>query len=257
MKLSSRRELRLAPLVACVSLAFGGSCVLLETAHAQSAGGMTRSGAIALHDELRNLTLGKVKAPAHSAAVLIATTCADSANAGSLRSLVAVAGEGDTIDLSKLKCSKITLQQGVIPVLLNDLAIVGPGAAGLAIDGANADRVFIHAGYGTLTLSGLTVRRGSTRVSGFHITGGGCIASAGYVLLEHSTVSDCYASGEGVYGGGVFAYSLEMYTSTLSRSVRHGQEHSDRYCGIWRRRLCQRASPDRQHGQRQSCRARS
>jgi hypothetical protein len=68
-------------------------------------------------------------------------------------------------------------------------------------------------------VQGLTVRHGAARVTGNNITGGGCIASAGYVVLDHSVVSDCEASGEGVYGGGIFAYGLLMYTSTLSRST--------------------------------------
>ena len=84
----------------------------------------------------------------------------------------------------------------------------------------------MHGGYGTLTLSGLSIRHGSVSVSGNQITGGGCIAAIGYVVLDHSMVSDCYASGEGVYGGGIFAYSLEMYTSTLSRNVGLGSNTS-------------------------------
>jgi len=55
------------------------------------------------------------------------------------------AGEGDTIDLSELACSTITLTQGAIDLSvlgdhhINDLTIIGPGAAALTIDG-NGDR---------------------------------------------------------------------------------------------------------------------
>jgi len=159
------------------------------------------------------------KAPSSPAATLIVSSCADDNGAGTLRSVVALAGEGDTVDLAALQCSAITLTQGVIPVLLDSLAITGPGAAALSIDGAGADRVFVHPGSGTLMLGGMTVRNGAARVAGNRITGGGCIASAGYVLLDHSVVSDCYSSGEGVYGGAVFASGLTMDSSTLTRNV--------------------------------------
>ena len=180
---------------------------------------MTHSGAI----ELRNQLLAQMPSQ-HSAPTLPATTwpvtsCADSDNVSTLRGAVAAAGEGDTVDLSHLKCSSITLDRGAIPVLLNNLSIIGPGADALRIDGAGKDRVFLHPGGGALILQGLTVRNGAARASGFHITGGGCVASAGYVVLDHSVVRDCYASAEGVYGAGVFAYELLMYTSTLSRNI--------------------------------------
>jgi hypothetical protein len=102
------------------------------------------------------------------------------------------------------------------------LTIAGPGAAALAIDGAGVDRVFLHPGGATLTVRDLAVRNGAARVTGYHITGGGCIASAGYLVFDHSEVSHCYASGEGVYGGAVFAYGVRMYASTLASNVGRG-----------------------------------
>jgi hypothetical protein len=178
-----------------------------------------RSGAVALRDELRTMMPAAPKAPSAPAATLAVSSCADDNGPGTLRSAVAAAAEDDTVDLGALHCSAITLSQGAIPVLLNALTIVGPGAAALKIDGAGADRVFVHPGGAALTLRGVTVRNGAARVAGAHVTGGGCIASAGYVVLDHSVVSDCYATGEGVYGGGIFAYALTMDTSTLTRNV--------------------------------------
>ena len=160
--------------------------------------------------------------PQHVAATLLVSTCADNGSIGSLRAVVAAAGEGDTIDLSGLHCSTITLSQGAIPVLLDDLTVVGPGAGALAIDGAGADRVFVHYGYGTLDLQTLSVRDGVSRVSGYHVTGGACILSGGYVTLDRSSVSGCLASGEGVYGGGILARGVTLYTSTLSGNTALG-----------------------------------
>jgi hypothetical protein len=68
----------------------------------------------------------------------------------------------------------------------------------------------------------MTLRHGHDRATGFHVAGGGCVASAGYVILDATTVSDCYAGGEGAYGGGLYAYSLTMSDSTLSGNVANG-----------------------------------
>ncbi|MBS0571327.1 MAG: right-handed parallel beta-helix repeat-containing protein [Proteobacteria bacterium] len=159
---------------------------------------------------------------AHVAATLPVSSCADDGSAGTLRAVIAGAGEGDRVDASALGCSTITLAQGAIPVMVDDLAIVGAGAGRLAIDGAGRDRVFVHYGYGTLGLYALTVRSGLAAVTGYHVTGGACVISNGYVRLDHSTVSGCLASGEGAYGGGVTARGIFMYTSTLSANVALG-----------------------------------
>jgi hypothetical protein len=184
-----------------------------------SGAAMTRPGAIVLREQLRAQMPAVRVAPNVPAAILPVTSCADGNGSATLRGAVAAAGEGDTVDLRHLKCSTITLSHGAIPVLLNNLNIIGPGAGALRIDGAGADRVFFHPGNGDLVLQGLTIRNGAARATGFHITGGGCIVSGGYVVLDHSVVRDCYASAEGVYGGAIFAYSLSMYTSTLSRNI--------------------------------------
>src|SRR4029078_2653964 len=102
-------------------------------------------------------------------------------------------------------------------LLLNDVALVGPGANALAIDAAGSDRVLVHPGYGTLTVTGLPLRNGAASVGGYHITGGGCIASAGYLVLDHSVVRDCRATAEGVYGGGLLASTVPLHKCTISR----------------------------------------
>ena len=157
-----------------------------------------------------------------AAATTIAVTNCDDDVPGSLRAAVAAAGSGDTIDLTGLTCATITLQTGAIPIKLDDLTLEGPGADALAIDGNALDRVFFHARGGTLTLHALTVRHGRNRESGFDVAGGGCIASAGYLVLDAARVRDCYAGGEGAYGGGIYAYSLTMIGSTLSGNTGKG-----------------------------------
>ncbi len=219
--MGAARARRGAPLAIGIALALGAAAA--HGAATRFAALPRLDGAIALRQQLRALMPPVPKTSASPAALLPVTSCADDGSAGTLRAVVDAAGEGDTIDLSALTCSTITLSQGAIPLALNDIALVGPGAHALAIDAAGSDRVLVHPGYGTLTVTALTLRNGAASVSGYHITGGGCIASAGYVVLDHSVVRDCRASAEGVYGGGIFAYALTMYTSTLSGAVALGQ----------------------------------
>lgn len=154
-------------------------------------------------------------APQAVAATLPVTSCADD-GPGTLRAVVATAGDSDVVDLSALTCGTISLETGAIAVQLDDLTLIGPGRSGLAIDGNDLDRVLLHYGGGTLVLQGLTITGGRNRATGFDVAGGGCIASAGYLVLDSTTVKNCYAGGEGAYGGALYAYSLTMLNSTLS-----------------------------------------
>jgi hypothetical protein len=92
--------------------------------------------------------------------------------------------------------------------------------------------VFVHYGSGTLRLEKLRVRNGVNRVSGFHVAGGGCILSGGSVTLDHSRVEHCLAAGEGVYGGGVLAANITLYTSTLSGNTALGA-HPDAFTAAY------------------------
>ncbi len=74
----------------------------------------------------------------------------------------------------------------------------------------------LHFGAGGLLLRNLTLTRGRHSASGTDVGVAGCLASAGYVTLDHSTVANCAAAGEGAYGGCVYAYSLILASSTLS-----------------------------------------
>jgi predicted outer membrane repeat protein len=157
-----------------------------------------------------------------SSAALSVTSCADDGTAGTLRSVVTGAGDGDTVDLSGLSCGPITLSQGVIPVYADSLTIQGQNAASTIISGNNADRIFLSYGYTALVLRNLTVRDGFNQVTGYHVAGGACILSDAIVTLDHVTVTNCMAIGEGAYGGGVLSPGLYMYTSTLSDNIARG-----------------------------------
>ena len=221
MGMGAARARRIAPMSIGIALALGAATDV--NAAARFAGLIRQDGGRVLRQQLHALMPPVPKTVASPAAFQPVTSCADDDGPGTLRAVVAAAGEGDTIDLTALSCSTITLTQGALPLLLNDVSLVGPGANALAIDADGSDRVLLHPGYGTLTVTGLTLRNGTASASGYHITGGGCVASAGYLVLDRSAVRDCRATAEGAYGGGLFAYTVTMYTSTLSGAIALGQ----------------------------------
>ncbi len=162
-------------------------------------------------------------APAGSAPqTRIVTNCADDDSSGSLRNLVQLSNSGDTIDLSKLSCSTISLSQGALKIALDDLTLRGPGANQLTLDGRNRDRIILHPGSGTLTLQGLTIANGRFDAVDNDVGFGGCVATGATLLLRDSVIRDCLAVGVGSYGGGVLSGFLIMTNSTISGSTAFG-----------------------------------
>lgn len=139
------------------------------------------------------------------------THCADDGSPGSLRAVVASAGDGDTIDLSALTCSTITLAGGEIVATAGNLTLVGPGSAALAIDGDGQGRVLVHQGEGQLAVSGLSL------VNGVVATGsdyeGGCLWSYGDVTLDQVTISGCRIS-DAPFGIGAGVRALGSVSAT-------------------------------------------
>ncbi|MBK6376682.1 MAG: right-handed parallel beta-helix repeat-containing protein [Xanthomonadales bacterium] len=154
--------------------------------------------------------------------VLTVSNCADDDSSGSLRNAVELALSGDTIDLSQLVCSTISLSQGALKVELDDLTLLGPGADQLTLDAGGRDRILLHPGSGTLTISGLTLANGRFDAVDNDIGFGGCIASGAMLVLRDSVVRDCLAVGVGSYGGAVLSGHLTMRNSTISGSSAFG-----------------------------------
>jgi hypothetical protein len=133
--------------------------------------------------------------------VIPVTSCADDSTAGTLRHAVLTASSGDTVDMSALTCSTITLANGAINVDVDDLVIEGPGASHLTIDAGHTSRIFRHGGAGTLQVTALTVANGSyTPPTG--VNGGGCIYSAATIAMTNAVATGCSASADGVIAGG-------------------------------------------------------
>jgi hypothetical protein len=152
---------------------------------------------------------------------------------GTLRYAAANAASGDTIDMTALTCSTISLgtgaTTGAIQFQQEDLTVSGPGIARLAITGAyngdvEADRIINHTGAGFLAISGMTLEYGAVS----NPTGralGGCLYSAGYVTATAINASNCSASTDSglAGGGGVYARTgLNLQYSTLDHNLTYG-----------------------------------
>ena len=96
---------------------------------------------------------------------LTVTTAADNGN-GSLRSVIAAAKSGDTIQFAKgLTGKTIALKSGQL-ALDKNLTIDGGGAPGLTISGNNASRVFYLDKQKQATIKNLTIANGKTLGAG-------------------------------------------------------------------------------------------
>jgi hypothetical protein len=217
---NSRGHLRLTPLAACLLAA-----LIAGRARATS--------------EVQS-SLNPTPAPRVDSLLLV-TNCADDGSPGTLRSAIAAAVSGDTIDLTQLTCGAITLLAGEIAIHVDDLTIDGPGRDVLTIDGNQNGRVFHHPGAGTLTLRGLAITNGSANSldaipTPYQGAYGGCILSyvsesevVSEVALIDSSVTNCRATvapgGEShaAKGGGIFARSLRLDGSIVAENRAENQ----------------------------------
>ena len=165
-------------------------------------------------------------APAAMASNTWPVTNCNNNGTGSLRTVVGASTtlSGDTVDLSALACSTISLTTGTLYIAQNSLTLHGPGDSKLANEGsALSDSVLLHAGSGTLFIDGLKIARGyyGHAAMGGDV-GGGCIYSTANVTLSHVTVTKCrsYApanSGANAFGGGIATNGkLFVFYSTIT-----------------------------------------
>lgn len=165
-------------------------------------------------------------APAHPSGGVthVVTNCND-AGAGSLRDASLAAASGDTIDMSSLACSSITLTTGTIATGVDDLALVGPGRDLLSVSGDGNGPVLVHVGAGQLYMSGFTVLDGAKYSEDDNPALGGCIYSQGSVLMNDAGAKYCIAQANGsgdARGGAVYARGgAFLFESTISGSVVH------------------------------------
>jgi len=170
--------------------------------------------------------------------IVLVANCNDS-GPGSLREAAMSASDGDTIDLSQLGCSRISLTTGSIPIAIDSLTLIGPGRDALTIDGAynsNQNLVF-HLGHGTLSFSQLALTRGSKYRENLPALGG-CVYSLGAVSLDDTAITDCtaHSTGEGnvARGGAIYATGdVTMIDSVVSGATALNTDEEARGGGIY------------------------
>ena len=156
------------------------------------------------------------------ASTVYVTNCNDS-GAGSLRAAVSplTASNGDTVDMTSLTCSKISLGTGELAITQDNLTLLGPGAEKLRLDGKYLGRAINHQGHGTLAIHDLYVSYGYA-YSTDGTARGGCLYSSGHVILRRATVAHCKATStrQASFGGGIFsADTLALYNSIVRAST--------------------------------------
>ena len=155
-------------------------------------------------------------------ATIAVANCNDS-GPGSLRSAVANAASGDTIDMTGLACRKIYLTSGAIEIAQHDLALVGGPPEVMKVDTERRSSVFRHLGAGTLYIKRLDISRGDSKLD----PRGGCVYSAGDIELVNSIVRGCrarnsgrgYEAGGAIYAGGKVKL---VYSQVLDSIVHRG-----------------------------------
>jgi hypothetical protein len=167
--------------------------------------------------------------PHHTGSIRPVSSCADDGSPGTLRAVVASAVSGDTIDLTALTCSTITLQQGAIFTDLYDISFEGPGPNQLTIDGNGVDRVIVHfAGqYSSLSLSGLTLTHGYTaQAPDAFAAAGGCVYAGWSLVLQNSVVTSCKATGTRARGGAIEAVTATLVGAAVRDSVAEASQYA-------------------------------
>ena len=163
-------------------------------------------------------SIGAYDAPSDSP--LTVTNLADGTTAGSLRAAITFANlnPGSTITFQTGLSGTITLGSA-LPTMTASMTIDGPGAAAIAVDGANQHRPFnVNAATGTVTISALTIQDGNdqTDALGSGRGGGGVEVQSGIVTMSACTLTRNTAAN---MGGAIFnasGASLTLVNSTLA-----------------------------------------
>src|ERR1043166_6555274 len=156
------------------------------------------------------------------------TSTADS-GPGTLRAALASAANGDTIDATGVS-GIILLTSGEL-LVTNNVTILGPGPANLAVNGNASYRGFNISG-SVVTIAGLTITNGKAAGGGFPANSGGGIFTGPGTL----TVSNCALSANSAqFGGGIFndGTSSGKATLLLSASTLTGNWASETGGGIY------------------------
>ena len=148
--------------------------------------------------------------------VQVVGNCSDSGT-GSLRDAVDHAGDGDTIDLTQLSCSVISLSTGAILIGVSDLTLQGPGNHQLMIQGSggSGDGLLYDLGGGELTVDGIDFSFGDKYRSD-QAAHGGCIYTNGDLTVRDAHIYACgvHANTYPAAGGALYAQGSVSITHT-------------------------------------------
>ncbi len=153
--------------------------------------------------------------PATATTITVTTT--NDLGAGSLRQAINDALPGDRIDFdSSILPGTIGLTSGELSID-KDLTINGPGAGSLTIDGNASSPIFTIGSSATASISGLTIKNGTSDHDG------GGIFNSGTLTLSSSTVSGnslTFGDGGGIFNSGM----LTLINSTVSGNTADSQD---------------------------------
>lgn len=144
---------------------------------------------------------------------IIVVTNTNDSGPGSLRSALAAANDGDTIDATGVP-GTILLTSGELQIT-HTVIINGPGAEKLAVNGNATSRVFENFA-SNVTISGFTITNGFAADSN---GGGGILNHGGLTLADSSVSNSATPSGNNQYGGGIFndiGATLTVVGSTIN-----------------------------------------
>ena len=166
--------------------------------------------------------------PAPAATTHFVTNCNDSGS-GSLRDTIGAAASDDTVDLTQLACSRITLTGGEIVFGQDNLAIHGPGAGRIAIDGNLGGGILVGLGSGTLNVDGVSMENGFKYRTDTDALGG-CIHMAGNVTLDGVQMRNCNALSTGnraalggaIWAGGQVVVQDSVITGSMAKATGYG-----------------------------------